>query len=164
MTTPSTTALRTPRTGFTLIELVVSLAITSILMVAIGSAIVLAGGAIPRTNDPMIPTDDAYDVGNDMAAELEFATAFSERSVWAVEFFVPSRDGDNTPERIRYEWSGTAGDPLTPSRIRSETSRPACFRESCTDRTTSRARPSARRSSSSAVSSAVRNPPSSPHA
>jgi prepilin-type N-terminal cleavage/methylation domain-containing protein len=100
------------RAGFTLVELVVSLAIMSILLVAIGSAIVLAGGAMPRADDPAIPTDTAFEVGHEMAAELQFALAFAERSVTAVEFTVPDRDGDQSPETIRYEWSGTPGESL----------------------------------------------------
>jgi prepilin-type N-terminal cleavage/methylation domain-containing protein len=100
------------RAGFTLVELVVSLAIMSILLVAIGSAIVLAGGAIPPANDPAVPTEAAFEVGHEMAAELQFALAFAERSVTAVEFTVPDRDGDTSPETIRYEWSGTPGQAL----------------------------------------------------
>jgi hypothetical protein len=84
----------------------------SILLVAIGSAIVLAGGAIPPANDPAVPTEAAFEVGHEMAAELQFALAFAERSVTAVEFTVPDRNGDTSPETIRYEWSGTPGEAL----------------------------------------------------
>ena len=48
-----------------------------------------------------------------MAGELRFATYVTERSAHAIEFVVADRDGDNVPERIRYAWSGTAGDPLS---------------------------------------------------
>jgi prepilin-type N-terminal cleavage/methylation domain-containing protein len=110
---PAPRAISPPaRAAFTLVELAVSLAVMSILLVAIGSALVLAGGAIPRADDPALPTETAFEVGYGMAAELQFALAFAERSVTAVEFTVPDRDDDNNPETIRYEWSGTPGDPL----------------------------------------------------
>jgi prepilin-type N-terminal cleavage/methylation domain-containing protein len=99
--------------GFTLVELVVSLAIMSILLTAIGSAIVLAGAAIPWDDDPGRPADAALEVAHDMTAELHFALSFAERTKWVVDFTVPSRDADAVPETIRYQWSGTPGDPLT---------------------------------------------------
>ena len=45
--------------------------------------------------------------------ELNYALSFTERPVNVVEFTVADRDGDESPEFIRYAWSGTPGDPLT---------------------------------------------------
>ena len=99
--------------GFTLIELTLSVAVTSILLVAIGSAVLLAAKALP---DKASPTDRVIRGGQamrELAADLQVARYLTERTATAVTISLPDRDGDGLPERVRYAWSGTAGDPLT---------------------------------------------------
>jgi hypothetical protein len=75
--------------GLTLLETVAAVAVTSIILLGIGSAMLLAGRALPDTRNSTAQT------------------------VAGIEFTVADRSGDTNPEVIRYEWSGTAGAPLT---------------------------------------------------
>ncbi|MDI1289673.1 MAG: prepilin-type N-terminal cleavage/methylation domain-containing protein [bacterium] len=100
------------RRAFTLVELVVAMGITSLLLVGMGSAIMMASRAMPPKIDPTSAALAAGSVANTLAEDLRHATAFSLRTATAVEFTVPDRTGDSTPEVIRYEWSGTPGAPL----------------------------------------------------
>ncbi len=99
--------------GFTLLELVISLSVTSILLLAIGSAIMMAAKAVPDPDTPENDTALPARVASDIVAELQMALSFIFRDADTVEFTVADRTGDDLPETIRYEWSGTVGDPLT---------------------------------------------------
>jgi hypothetical protein len=90
----------------------VSLAVLSILLIAIGSAIMLAAKTLPQESDTSRETTWAVMTVEDMATELQYALAFNERTPTSVEFTVADRDSDGARETIRYAWSGTAGDPL----------------------------------------------------
>ena len=103
---------RTQR-AFTLIELAISLAIMSILIVAMGSTVMLATNALPNEDDPAWYVMDASRGVGCMAEELRTAVHMTERSVHAVTFTVADRNGDGIWERIRYAWSGVAGAPVT---------------------------------------------------
>ncbi len=98
--------------AFTLIEVLVSIAIMAVLVTGIASAIVLATRAADGAGQPAALAD-ATRVIDQMTAELAVALSFSERTNTAVTFTVPDRDGDEAPETIRYAWSGVPGDPLT---------------------------------------------------
>ena len=101
------------RSGFTLLELVISLSVSSILLLAIGSAIMMAAKAVPDPDTPDNDTALPARVAADIAAELQLALSFIFRDADTVEFTVADRTGDTIAETIRYDWSGTAGDPLT---------------------------------------------------
>ncbi len=101
------------RTGFTLIELMISMGTASILIVGLGSAIYLSGRALDDGASSPVDAALAADVLNDVLADLQHAQNFSERTATAVTFAVPDRDGDQTPDTIRYAWTGVVGDPLT---------------------------------------------------
>ncbi|MCH8963813.1 MAG: prepilin-type N-terminal cleavage/methylation domain-containing protein [Planctomycetes bacterium] len=109
----ATTTRTERRTGFTLLELVMSLAVTAILMGGLTSAMLLATQALPDDRRPAEATVAATETANRIAFELAYALSFSERSAHAIAFTVADRDGDGDPESIRYEWSGTPGDALT---------------------------------------------------
>lgn len=102
----------TARRSFTLIEVVVSMAITSILLAAVMSAMVM----VARTLDESSPTQRTTDAAEALARlveDLRTATAITERTSTAVTMVSPDRNADGSPETIRYAWSGVAGEPLT---------------------------------------------------
>ena len=110
---PDVRRARIPLRGLTLIELVVSIAVTTILMLAIGSAMLVATKAMPEANGPANQIIVASEVAEQLAAELQYAVSVNSRSEKMIEFTVADRDTDEVPETIRYEWSGTPGAPLT---------------------------------------------------
>lgn len=99
------------RIGFTLVELLVSLAATSILLVGLGSTLFVVFRSSSVSNNAPA-TMEAATVVDDLLSELRLAESIIEWTARTVEFLVADRTGDDKPERIRYEWSGTAGDPL----------------------------------------------------
>ncbi len=100
------------RSGYTLIELVASLAATSILLAGMGSVVFVAARA---TDESGTSTKQirASATSHDVLADLRYATEFHQRSLTVVEVTIADRNGDSTPDKVRYAWSGTPGDPLT---------------------------------------------------
>lgn len=98
--------------GHTLIELVVSMSAASLLMAGMLGSIFIASQAF-EGSDVQRETNQTADVLSDFMADVRHATSFSERTANSLTFKVPDRDGDLTPETVRYAWSGIAGDPLT---------------------------------------------------
>lgn len=98
--------------AFTLVELILSVTIMGILMTGLASAIVIVTYAVPSDESPAIMVVEATEVSDQIVEELRTAIWITEHSATAVAFTVADRDGDHVPERIRYEWSGTPGDPL----------------------------------------------------
>ena len=100
------------RRGFSLVELLVAMSISIVLMGAITSAILLAGQALPGPDSPafaMLSSSDAVDA---LCGDLAGAQYLLERTPHSVKMVVADRDGDGTPEVIRYFWNGAAGSPL----------------------------------------------------
>lgn len=100
------------RTGFTLIELVMSLAIASVLAVAVTSAIYIATRSVPSRGDNLYTSTDLLVMDDTLRTELEMATAVLSVTNTSIEFEVPDRNSDTIPENIELGWSGVAGDPL----------------------------------------------------
>lgn len=105
---------RTPTRAFTMVEMVVTLAIMTLLISAMASAVVLAGRAVPDEDDLSIRVARGVEALDRLRADLGEAIEITETGDAAVEITVPDRgqEGDG-PETIRYAWSGKAGDPLT---------------------------------------------------
>jgi prepilin-type N-terminal cleavage/methylation domain-containing protein len=101
------------RRGMTLMELVVSLALASLVMGACTGVILLAA----RSLGPSATTASALADGDGLAlqvsADLATALTITESGAHAVTMTVPARNGDASPETIRYAWSGTAGGDVT---------------------------------------------------
>ena len=95
----------------TLVELVTSLGIFSVLVLAMGSTILIATRALEISAAGAAPTQGS--VASRIAADFQTALAFTERDKAIATFTVPDRDGDGLPETLRYFWSGTPGDPIT---------------------------------------------------
>jgi hypothetical protein len=97
----------------TLVEMVVSLTIVSILLGACGSVMLLASRVIGiSAAGPAVSMAVADAAADQVAADLHMALQITERTATAVTFTVPDRNGDSTPETLRYAWAG-AGSPLT---------------------------------------------------
>lgn len=100
------------RRGFTLIELAAALAITSILLAAIASTVLIATNALPQSNDAFSAPMTAARAMNQMAGELESAILVTQQTPTSITFTVPPRKGDTAPEKISYSWAGPSGSPL----------------------------------------------------
>ena len=98
------------RAGFTLLEVILSTAVTCTIMGAVLSTMVIASRAID--NGPTTWITTAGDAASDVTTDLSLAQGATEREDHAVTVTVPDRDADGQAETIRYSWSGTAGDPL----------------------------------------------------
>jgi prepilin-type N-terminal cleavage/methylation domain-containing protein len=102
------------RNGHTLIELVVAMVAGAVLLAGLGSVMLIArqvaytpSGASRRT--------EAGDILGQLTDELQYATMVIGQSTNVLEFVVRDRNADGTAEKIRYSWSGVAGDPLLKS-------------------------------------------------
>ena len=100
------------RLAYTLMELVASIAATSILMAGMGSVMFVAARS---TDDSSTPANQivASAAAHEILSDLQFAKSFLGGSSTAVKFSVADRDGGDTDETIRYAWSGTPGAALT---------------------------------------------------
>lgn len=92
------------RRAFTLIETVVALAVSSVLLLALGSTVLLASRAVPSGSEPVISEAWIQRSLAVMSSDIEIATSITVNS--GVTLTVPDRDGDGTPETIAYSWVG----------------------------------------------------------
>ena len=104
---------RQARRGHTLLEMMLSLVLLSIVMASVTSAMLFAASANPDEDSPEVTIADDSRVLSRIAEDLSLARYVIEQTDKAVTFVVGDRTGDGTPDRIRYAWSGTYGDPLT---------------------------------------------------
>lgn len=102
------------RTGFTVVETVIAVAASSLLLLGLSAALVVA----VKSSDPSLTPARARQDGiarlHDIQKDLRYAIAIPERTATAITVTVPDRnDADTNPETIRYAWSGAPGDPLS---------------------------------------------------
>ena len=95
--------------AFTLLEMVVSLAIMSLILFGIGSAMLIAAGALPTANSDDAAALDAAQRAETFVRDVQYAVTVPTLSDKAITFTVADRDGDDTPETIQYRFSGVAG-------------------------------------------------------
>ncbi len=100
------------RGGFTLPELAVSLAVMTVLMGSMAMAVFIATTAMGDGSSMATRVGEGAEALSSLVDELGTAEHLLERTATAIAFTVADRDGDDVEEVIRYEWSGTAGDPL----------------------------------------------------
>ena len=98
--------------GFTLVEMVLSMAVITVLLGGIASAMILASRAVPDLETPLKAMADGYHAADGLASELYAAQTITFRSATVVEFTVADRNADAIAETIRYAWDGVAGQPL----------------------------------------------------
>ncbi len=106
-------ASKLPCRGYTLVELVVGMAVSSILLLAMGSTVFMAVPAMPNPQKDPPASVLAGNILNQLAEELGTALSVTQLTATTIAFTVPARGTDTIPERIRYSWSGTPGGPLT---------------------------------------------------
>lgn len=103
------------RTGFTLLELTVSLSIMSVLMIGIASALVIASRSLPADDTPLVARVEAAQAIDMIADDLLSAQTVSSYTINTIVITVADRNNDDASESVRYAWSGTSGDPLVRS-------------------------------------------------
>ena len=106
------TARASTRRGYTLLELTISMPLLAILMLGMASAISISSRSVPDSRT--VPSAIVAVTGklNQMADELNYATAISARASSDITFVTPDRNGNGSADTIRYRWSGIVGDPL----------------------------------------------------
>jgi prepilin-type N-terminal cleavage/methylation domain-containing protein len=115
LTTPQS-AIRNPqsaidrafRPGYTLIELVMAMAIAGILLMGMSASIVIASRCVSEGYDVVglaLRTSDAL---GEVNSDLSTAEDFLDRTSSSVTFTVPDRDGDGVSETVKYWWTGSS--------------------------------------------------------
>lgn len=105
----------TRRRAFTLMEITVSLAVMSILITGLGSAMFVALKVVPTADNAALQTLRGADIAQQIATDLRYATVFQAADPNALSVTVPDRTGDGAPDTIAYSWPGAEGDPVTRS-------------------------------------------------
>lgn len=105
----------TRRPAYTLLELMVALGSASVLMVGLSSAIFIAAQGLDLDQGASASRGRADAVVGRMLADARTATRYRSVTPTAIEFDVADRTGDGAADRLRYEWNGVVGGPLTRS-------------------------------------------------
>ena len=102
------------RRAFTLVELVAAMAVTTVLMAGMGSAIMIATNSLPDPSSPLEISRASRMIADQITGDLLCATVVTTMTPNAITFDVADRNhGGPGPETITYAWSGTPGHPLT---------------------------------------------------
>ncbi len=101
------------KAGYTLLELVVASASAVVLMGGLSSSLYIAAQSLDVGSGSLVETRTANTALATINRDLQSALTLSELTATSVTMTVPDRTGDDVPETIRYNWAGTAGDPLT---------------------------------------------------
>ncbi|MCP3902587.1 MAG: hypothetical protein GY715_03040 [Planctomycetes bacterium] len=93
-------------------ELIVALALTSILMVGMGGALMVGTRSMDTAEDLLVQTRAGGAVSQ-ITADARLATSIVDHTDTSITLLVPDRDSppDGSEERIRYTWEGAAGKP-----------------------------------------------------
>ncbi len=100
------------RSAYTLIELVLALATSTVILGAMTSAMILATKAVPDAKSSLTAAVDGAFTLDQMTTDLYTANTLITHTAQSVEFQVADRNNDGCPETISYTWSGKEGDPL----------------------------------------------------
>jgi hypothetical protein len=103
----------TRRPAYTLLELMVALGSASVLMVGLSSALFIAAQGLDLDQGASASRGRADAVVGRMLADARAATRYRSVAPTAIEFDVADRTGDGAADRLRYEWNGVVGGPLT---------------------------------------------------
>src|SRR5437867_3033614 len=97
--------------GFTIVELMVAMVASAFLLAGLGSIMFIAR-QVAYSPTAAARRAKASDIMGQISDELRYATIITQQTPQILEFVVADRNNDGTAEKIRYEWSGIAGDPL----------------------------------------------------
>jgi prepilin-type N-terminal cleavage/methylation domain-containing protein len=100
------------RAGFTLLEVVVSIAILAILLAGVGSATFLARRAVPDGKRGASAVVANATVSEPLVSDLTYATKILGAPTATSLTFTNCRGPNGQLQTVRYSWSGVAGDPL----------------------------------------------------
>jgi len=92
---------------------VIAIAISAILLLGIQSSLSISLKGVPDPKSSSASVLQANRIADQLTTELETAVYVTERSATTIGFTVPDRNGDGNAERIRYQWTGSAGGKLT---------------------------------------------------
>ncbi len=101
------------RRAYSLVELLVASAVSTLLLAGMASSIYIASQALDIDQGTSAVRSANLRAIDQVLRDVRHALAFTERTATTMTFAVPDRDGDGANETIRYAWSGIAGDPLT---------------------------------------------------
>lgn len=102
-----------PRSGLTLIELLIASATATILMGGLSVSIYVASQAVDEGDSGIVAEIRSSSAVEDILADLRVTRKVLSRSPSSIVCVVPDRTGDGVDDVLTYQWSGTAGDPLT---------------------------------------------------
>jgi prepilin-type N-terminal cleavage/methylation domain-containing protein len=111
VSTASPNSSQHPR-AFTLLEVVISVAILSIIGVSLMSVMTLTARAVPAQEDPDVALAASQQMVTDLANDIASATAITLSGSKTIRLRVADRTGDSIDEEIVYSWSGNDGDSL----------------------------------------------------
>ena len=94
--------------GFTMLEMMVAMVASAFLLAGLGSVMFIAR-QIAYSPTAAARRAKTADIVNQISDELRYATVITQQTSQILEFVVADRNNDGTAEKIRYEWSGTAG-------------------------------------------------------
>lgn len=89
------------RSGFTLIETIVAVGISSMLLLTLGSSVLLASRAVPNGREPVLTVAQIQYAVALLRTDIELAIDFASEDD-RILLAVPDRDGDSVPEVIEY--------------------------------------------------------------
>ena len=94
-----------------MLEMMVAMVASAFLLAGLGSVMFIAR-QVAYTPTAASRRAKTADIINQISDELRYATVITQQTSQILEFVVADRNNDGTAEKIRYEWSGIAGDPL----------------------------------------------------
>ncbi|MFN9133469.1 MAG: PilW family protein [Phycisphaerales bacterium] len=103
------------RRGFSLIELTVTLGVTSVIVGALGSVFVLSASALPGSRSALLADDRtrmAWSLSR-LSDDISQAIGVQKATTQMLVLTLPDRTGDDVSETVTWAWGGTSGDSMT---------------------------------------------------
>ena len=95
--------------GFTLAEMMVSLAISSLVLGAMGSLFVIMAKALPDNSSALSRANQLTRAVDRFSFDVSWATQIVQGSPARIELVVPDCTGDAVADTVVYLWSGANG-------------------------------------------------------